>query len=375
VNGPAEQGELRVLSGARLGLVAGLSASVLMALSVFLPWVRTTVRVDAPSGLPGFGVPAGASGFPLVSTAPGLEPWFGQGSLVLAIVAVLLLLSRRMWLVFAVSVGTFVHGLLALVLYLPQAGRAFGERFEAQLASLPSAVEATVGGGVASPGPGVLLFLFASYLLFASTACVGRGRVAHLRIADFVNAATSRAGTLVAWLALGMVLVGAYNAVARKLDQYSDIHLSSNALIETQWYMFSLVFLLAAAWTLQEDGHVRVDVFYGRLSARGKAWVDLSGTLLFLLPFCACAIWFSLPLVENSWSVREVSPDPGGLARYPLKTFVPLAFVLVAMQGHSEVVRCIQRIVGDGDAESLVEGPVAQGDPGQEPPGKEPEHG
>jgi len=329
----------------RLSTISGLAAATLMVVSVFLPWVRTTVRVDSVLGLADLGVPVGARGFPLISTAGGLEPWFGKGALVLAILAVCLLLLRRSWLLFGVGAVSLVHALLALGFYVPQAARSYGDRFASRLALLPEAAEATVSGGGATPGSGLLLFLFASYLLFASTAWVGRAVEIHRRIAGLVSRATSRVGTLVAWLALGMVLVGAYNAVARKLDQYSDIHLSSNALIETQWYMFSLVFLLAGAWTLREDGHVRVDVFYGRLSLRGRAWVDLLGTLLFLLPFCACAIWFSLPLVENSWGVREVSPDPGGLPRYPLKTFVPLAFLLVAMQGHAEVVRSIRRLV------------------------------
>jgi len=143
-----------------------------------------------------------------------------------------------------------------------------------------------------------------------------------------------------------MVLCGAYNAIARKLDQYSALSLSSNAFIEAQWYMFSIVFLLGAAWTLREDGHVRVDVMYGRLGRIGKARIDLAGTLLFLLPFCVCALWFSMPSVLSSWQVHEISPDPGGLPRYPLKTVLPATLVLLALQGHALAVRYVGVLSG-----------------------------
>ena len=135
------------------------------------------------------------------------------------------------------------------------------------------------------------------------------------------------------WLTLAMVLLGAFNALARYLGRFIGVELSSNTFIELQWYMFSAVFLLAAAGTLARDGHVRVDVFYGRLSQRGKAWIDLLGTLLLMLPFCVFALWVCLPSVASSWAILETSPDPGGLPRYPIKTLVPVAFALLILQG------------------------------------------
>ena len=114
-----------------------------------------------------------------------------------------------------------------------------------------------------------------------------------------------------------MVLVGAFNACARYLSRFIGHNYSSNALLELQWYMFSAVFLLGAAATLKRDGHVRVDVLYGRLSPKRKAIINLCGTVLFLIPFCIFGIWTSWEYALNSWHELEVSPDPGGLPAIP----------------------------------------------------------
>lgn len=173
------------------------------------------------------------------------------------------------------------------------------------------------------------------------------------RLSEAIDAAHLLLGRGVAVLTLLMVLLGAYNAVARHLGKYLGSNLSSNAFIEGQWYMFSLVFLLGAATTLAQDRHVRVDVFYGRLGPRGKATVDLLGTLLFLLPFCVFCIWTTWPAVANSFAVREVSPDPGGLPRWPIKAMIPLAFVLLFLQGLSEAARSLLRL-GEARAEGAA---------------------
>lgn len=156
------------------------------------------------------------------------------------------------------------------------------------------------------------------------------------RTIDQLNAGIGRA---VAWLSLAMVLIGAYNAVARYLGRHLGVELSDNAYIEAQWYLFSALFLLGAADTLRTDGHVRVDVLHARLGPRSRALIDLLGTLLLLLPFCAMATYFSLPAVESSWSILEQSPDPGGLPRYPLKTLIPVSFLLLGLQGLSLAIK------------------------------------
>ena len=140
-------------------------------------------------------------------------------------------------------------------------------------------------------------------------------------------------GKAVAWGSLLMILLGAWNAAVRYIGRFTETQLASNTLIEAQWYLFSALFLLGASWTLKDDAHVRVDVFYGRMSERGQAWVDLLGTLFFLLPFCAFSIWVSMDFVLESWRTLEASPDPGGLPRYPVKTLVPIAFALLLVQG------------------------------------------
>jgi TRAP-type mannitol/chloroaromatic compound transport system permease small subunit len=154
-----------------------------------------------------------------------------------------------------------------------------------------------------------------------------------------IDALNERVGRVIGWLTLAMVLLGAYNAVARYLGRFIKLNLSSNAYIELQWYMFSLVFLLGAAYTLRRNAHVRVDVIYGRLSARARAWTDLVGTIVFLIPFCILAIVFSWPSVRNSWAVLEGSPDPGGLPRYPLKSMILVSFALLLLQGVAEILR------------------------------------
>ena len=167
-----------------------------------------------------------------------------------------------------------------------------------------------------------------------------------LNIADAIDRFQDRIGKWLYWLTLSMVAIGAYNALVRYLDKYTGMMLSSNTYLELQWYMFSLLFLLGAAYTLKHDAHVRVDIFYSKLSAKGKAWVDLLGTVLILFPFCVLMLWASWPMVINSWAVLEISPDPGGLPRYPIKTAIPVGFLLVLVQGVSMFIRKLAIVLG-----------------------------
>jgi TRAP-type mannitol/chloroaromatic compound transport system permease small subunit len=178
-----------------------------------------------------------------------------------------------------------------------------------------------------------------------------------LRLAARIDRINERIGEGVSWLALLMVLVGAYNAVTRYLGRFIGVRLSSNAFIELQWYMFSLIFLLAAAYTLRRDAHVRVDIFYARVGTRARAWINLLGTALFLLPFCFLALRLTWPAVRNSWAVLEMSPDPGGLPRYPLKTMILVAFVLLILQGVSIVIKQIAILRGVITPEESRESP------------------
>lgn len=189
-----------------------------------------------------------------------------------------------------------------------------------------------------------------------------RSRVDWLRLCSWtIDLVIDGIGRVGAWMTLAMVLVGSYNTVARYVDGYRGQHLepgetyirfSSNALLEWQWYLFSLVFLLGAAYTLRQGAHVRVDLLYGRLSAKGKAWVDLLGGLLLLLPFSVFGLWVSWPSVLSSWRVKEMSPDSGGLQRYPIKSVILLGFALLVLQGLSEVMKQVIILRADPSAES-----------------------
>ncbi|MGB3300460.1 MAG: TRAP transporter small permease subunit [Phormidesmis sp.] len=160
-----------------------------------------------------------------------------------------------------------------------------------------------------------------------------------LPIAQKIDYFTNLIGKLAYWLVLVMIGVGVWNVLGRYIGNAIGQNLSSNALIETQWYLFDLVFLLGAAYTLQHGEHVRVDVFYARWSRRRKAMVDLLGTLFFLLPFSVLVIVFSWGAIAKSWAVRETSPDPGGLIRYPIKTMIIISFALLILQGISEAIK------------------------------------
>jgi TRAP-type mannitol/chloroaromatic compound transport system permease small subunit len=182
------------------------------------------------------------------------------------------------------------------------------------------------------------------------------------RLAHAVDALNNRIGASIRWLSLIMILVGAFNAIARYLTRYTGFALSSNAYFDLQWYFFSLIFLLGAAYGLEHDVHVRVDVLYARLSRKGRAWIDLAGTVLFLIPFSVMMLWVSWPAVRNSWSIRETSPDPGGLPRYPIKTVILLSFGLLLLQALSQLVKQVDvlrdpGVAADaGDADPTHEG-------------------
>ena len=188
------------------------------------------------------------------------------------------------------------------------------------------------------------------------------------RYADAVDRLNGWIGGLSRWLIIVMVAIGAYNAIARWATREVGISLSSNALNELQWYLFSVVFLLGAAYCLKEDVHVRVDVLYERLSPKGRGWVDLLGSLLFLLPFSVLMIQVSIPAVRNSWRILETPPDPGGLPRYPLKTLLIVAFALLFLQGLAQIVRAVDRIRKPDDDPPKHDHGIRVGEPAPDGP-------
>ena len=160
-----------------------------------------------------------------------------------------------------------------------------------------------------------------------------------LRISTAIDRLNDRIGSTIQWLALVTVVIGALNAIARYTGRYTGVSLSSNAYLDLQWYLFSIIFLMGAAYGLNHDYHVRVDVLYSRLGRRARAWIDLIGSVLFLVPFAVLMLWVSWGPVFRSWSILETSPDPGGLPRYPIKTVILVSFFLLLLQAISQIVK------------------------------------
>lgn len=143
-----------------------------------------------------------------------------------------------------------------------------------------------------------------------------------------------------------MIALGVWNVIGRFLGRLIGLNLTSNALIEGQWYTFTLIFMLGTAYTLLHDGHVRVDIFYANWSPRQRAIANLCGSIFFLIPFCAISVAASWASIVNSWSVMEISPDPGGLPRYPIKSTILIACGLLILQAISEVIKNWAMLVG-----------------------------
>ncbi|MDH3271379.1 MAG: TRAP transporter small permease subunit [Gemmatimonadota bacterium] len=162
-----------------------------------------------------------------------------------------------------------------------------------------------------------------------------------------IDALNDRIGVAIRWLALFMVLVGAISAVVRYFARSQQWTLNLTPATEMQWYFFSIIFLLGAAYGLNHNVHVRVDVMYERYSAKTQAWIDLVGTLVFLIPFSLMMLWVSYPAVSNSWQIREQSPDPGGLPRYPIKILILVSFILLVLQAVSQLVKQVDVIRGN----------------------------
>jgi TRAP-type mannitol/chloroaromatic compound transport system permease small subunit len=162
------------------------------------------------------------------------------------------------------------------------------------------------------------------------------------KFVNFVDGLSDKIGHLVGWMTTLMVLTVFYDTVMRYAFNKGNV-----ALQELEWHLFAIVFLLGAAYTLKANGHVRVDILYVRLSEKTKAWIDFLGVFVFLIPFSVMVIFSTKGFIMNSWAVREISPDPGGLpARYILKAMIPLGFSLLIVQGLSEAAKNFMIIMG-----------------------------
>jgi TRAP-type mannitol/chloroaromatic compound transport system permease small subunit len=175
-----------------------------------------------------------------------------------------------------------------------------------------------------------------------------------LRVSGLIDRLNERIGRVMYWLVLVAVIVSAGNAISRKL-----FNMSSNAYLELQWYLFSALFLFCAGYTLLRNEHVRIDVVAGRFSARTQAWIDVFGTLFFLLPMAVLFIWLSWPIVIRTYTQGEISTNAGGLLIWPARLMVPVGFALLTLQGLSELIKRIAFLAGRGPDPMLRIDPLA----------------
>jgi TRAP-type mannitol/chloroaromatic compound transport system permease small subunit len=162
-----------------------------------------------------------------------------------------------------------------------------------------------------------------------------------LAISRVIDAVTRWIGYNVRWLILAAVVVSAVNAIIRKI-----FDTSSNAWLELQWLLFGAVFLLAAAYTLQNNAHVRIDVVSSHVSKRTRDWIDLFGHIFMLAPITVVVVWLSVPFFWESFRDGEVSNNAGGLVVWPSKFFILAGFFLLMLQMVSEVIKRIAVLAG-----------------------------
>jgi len=162
-----------------------------------------------------------------------------------------------------------------------------------------------------------------------------------LRLSRAIDWLNEQVGKLTYWLILAAVLISTGNAIVR----YA-FNKSSNAWLEIQWYLFSFVFLFCAGYTLLQNQHVRIDVISSNLSARGRAWIDILGTIFFLMPMAITIMWLSWPVFLDAYRSQEVSTNAGGLLVWPGRLMLPIGFFLLILQGLSEMIKRIAFLCG-----------------------------
>jgi TRAP-type mannitol/chloroaromatic compound transport system permease small subunit len=172
-------------------------------------------------------------------------------------------------------------------------------------------------------------------------------------MSKWIDRLTRTLSLLATWCVLLAASVSALNAFVRY-----GLDWSSNAFLEIQWYFFAVTVMLGAPWVLQLNEHVRVDLLYGKLKAQWQVWIDLLGLIFFLLPVMAFVGWLSWPLFWNAWTSGEMSPNAGGLLRWPVVFLMPLGFGLLSLQGLSEVIKRVAHIRGLIELDLHYEKPV-----------------
>ena len=178
-----------------------------------------------------------------------------------------------------------------------------------------------------------------------------------LKLSRAIDALNEKAGWVATWLVLIACLISAGNAVMRW-----GFDMSSNAWLELQWYLFAGMVMLGGGYTLRMNEHVRVDVFYSRYGERKRAWLDLLGAIFFLLPMSIIIGWLSWPLFAESYAIGEISGNAGGLVRWPAKILLPIGFLLLTLQGVSEIIKRAAVLCGRLEAGTEYENGAVKSD-------------
>lgn len=182
----------------------------------------------------------------------------------------------------------------------------------------------------------------------------GEGVKVLLSLSRGIDWISTQLAVVANWLVLLAAVISAGNAASRYV--FSE---SSNGWLEIQWYMFAGMVMLGAPYALKMNEHVRVDLFYGMLaSERTQIWIDIIGGILFLLPICVILTYFTWPWFVESWTINEASSNAGGLIRWPVKLLLPVGFVLMALQGVSEIIKRIAALEHVIDVEFKYEKPL-----------------
>ena len=174
-----------------------------------------------------------------------------------------------------------------------------------------------------------------------------------LKISGVIDRFSEIIGKFSGYLVLICTLISAGNACIRYVFNYS-----SNGWLEIQWYLFGFIVMLGASYTLKLNEHVRVDLVYGAVSERARLWIDVLGLALFLIPSCIYLAWLSWPFFMLSYMQGEVSSNAGGLIRWPVKLVIVVGFVLLAIQGVSELIKRIAGLMGVLQVNTTYEKPL-----------------
>ncbi|MCF8178893.1 MAG: TRAP transporter small permease subunit [Sulfuritalea sp.] len=172
-----------------------------------------------------------------------------------------------------------------------------------------------------------------------------------LKLTRLVDGFSTLIGRGLIWLILASVLISAGNAIVRK-----TFDIGSNALLEIQWYLYAIVFMLGSGFAFLKNAHVRIDFISNHFSARTRNLIDIFGIVLFLFPLCYMLITLSWPTFHNAWVSGEMSQNAGGLIRWPVYLLIPVGFFVLFLQGLSELIKRAAFITGSGpDSISHVE--------------------